>query len=133
MNPEVLTQAFLARALPIFHEVLLNAIRNFHFEQYPTNAVLAGMGSVLALAMYYFLGIWLRRWPERVSTDEQRVRIEAMRKGARAWLPWLLILSPTPLGGVVVMASAFFRLPYRLVLAIVIAAEILFRAMPYLH
>ena len=55
MNPEVLTQAFLARALPIFHEVLLNAIRNFHFEQYPTNAVLAGMGSVLALAMYYFL------------------------------------------------------------------------------
>lgn len=133
MNPTIFTEAFLARLLPVYSEVTLDAIAHFHPEQYPSNAALAALGGLLALAIYYAVGIWLRRMPERVSTEEQRARIEKMRAGAHFWLPWLLILAPTPVGGVVVMASAFFRLPKKPTLAIVIAAEILFRAMPYLR
>lgn len=133
MNLDIFTQAFLARLLPIYNEVTLGAIRHFHFEQYPANAALAAVGALLALAIWYAVGVWLRRMPERVSSDEQRARIEAMRGTAREWLPWLLILAPTPLGGVVVMAAAFFRLTPAKVAAIVVASEVLFRAIPYLR
>ena len=133
MNPTILTEAFLARLLPVFHEVTLGAIRNFKLEEYPANAVLAAVGGLVALAVYYAVGVWLRRMPERVSSEAQRARIEAMRKVAHFWLPYLLVFSPTPIGGVVVMAAGFFRLNPRLTLAVVIAAEILFRAMPYLR
>lgn len=133
MNPDIFIQAFLARLVPIYHERVLGAIRHFHFEEYPPNAAFAAIGALLALLVWYGVGVWLRRMPERVSTEEQRARIEAMRAAAQEWLPWLLILSPTPLGGVVVMASGFFRLRPRNVAAIVMASEVLFRAIPYLR
>lgn len=133
MNPEIFIQAFLARLVPIYHEVTLGAIRHFHFEQYPANAALAAVGGLLALAVWYAVGVWLRRMPERVSTDEQHERIKKMQSAAGGWLPWLLILSPTPIGGLLVMAAAFFRLHPRKVAAIVFASEILFRAIPYLR
>lgn len=133
MNPDIFIQAFLARLLPIYHERVLGALRHFNFEAYPQNAALAAVGALLALVIWYGVGVWLRRMPERVSTEEQRARIEAMRATAREWLPWLLILSPTPLGGMVVMASAFFRLTPTKVMAIAVASEILWRAMPYLR
>jgi membrane protein YqaA with SNARE-associated domain len=133
MDLNIFTEAFLARLLPVYSEVTLGAIRHFKLEEYPPSAALAAVGGLLALAIYYAVGIWLRRMPERVSTEEQRARIEKMRGAAREWLPWLLVLSPTPLGGVVVMAAGFFRLRPVMVLAIVFASEILFRAMPYLR
>lgn len=105
MNPDIFIQGFLARLVPIYHERVLGALRHFNFEAYPQNAALAAVGALLALVIWYGVGVWLRRMPERVSTEEQRARIEAMRSTAREWLPWLLILSPTPLGGVVVMPS----------------------------
>ena len=133
MNPDIFIQGFLARLVPIYHERVLGALRHFNFEAYPQNAALAAVGALLALVIWYGVGVWLRRMPERVSTDDQRARIEAMRETAREWLPWLLILSPTLLGGIVVMASAFFRLRPAMVMAIVVASEILWRAMPYLR
>lgn len=133
MNPDIFIQAFLARLVPIYHERLLGALRNFNIDAYPHNAALAAVGALLALALWYGVGVWLRRMPERVSTEEQRARIEAMRGAAREWLPWLLVLAPTPVGGVVVMAAAFFRLTPAKVAAIVVASEILWRAMPYLR
>ena len=105
MDLNIFTEAFLARMLPVYSEVTLGAIRHFKLEEYPPSAALAAVGGLLALAIYYAVGIWLRRMPERVSTEEQRARIEKMRGAAREWLPWLLVLSPTPLGGVVVMAA----------------------------
>lgn len=133
MNPDIFIQGFLARLLPIYHEVTLGAIRHFNLEDYPANALLAGVGALLALLVWHGVGVWLRRMPERVSTEDQRARIEAMRGAAREWLPWLLVLSPTPVGGVVVMASAFFRLTPTKVMAIVVTSEVLWRAMPYLR
>ncbi len=133
MNLDILTQAFTSRLLPVFHEVQLGAIRNFRLEEYPANAAIAAVGGLLAAAVLYAIGVWLRRMPERVSTEEQRARIERMRGTAREWLPWLLVLSPTPVGGVIIIAAAFFRLNWRMVAAIIVAAEMVFRAMPYLR
>jgi membrane protein YqaA with SNARE-associated domain len=133
MDLNIFTEAFLARLLPVYSEVTLGAIRHFTLGEYPANAALAAVGGLLALAVYYGVGVWLRRMPERSSTEVQRARIEAMRKAAHEWLPWLLVLSPTPLGGVVVMAAGFFRLRLAMVFLVVIASEILFRAIPYLR
>ncbi len=132
MNLEIFTQAFLARLIPMYHEVTLGAIRHFNLAQYPANAALAAVGALLALVVWYAIGVWLRRMPERVSTEEQRARIEAMRKGAGHWLPWLLILSPTPVGGVVVMASGFFALRPLVVVLMIVASEVLWRLIPML-
>lgn len=133
MNLSVFTEAFAARLLPIYNEATLSAMRNFKLEEYPPHAVLAGVGGVLALGVYYLVGVWLRRAPERMSNEEQRARIEKMRKAASFWLPYLLVLSPTPVGGVVVMAAGFFRMKPALVMAIILLAEGVFRAMPYLR
>jgi membrane protein YqaA with SNARE-associated domain len=133
MNPDIFTEAFLSRLLPLFHEVTLGAIRHFTFEQYPANAALAAIGAQLASVVLYAIGVWLRRMPERVSTEGQRTRIENMRGVAREWLPWLLVLAPTPLGGIIIMAAAFFRLNAKMVAMIIIVTEIVFRAMPYLR
>ncbi len=132
MNPDIFVEAFLTRLLPIYSEVTLGAIRHLTFEQYPQNAALAAVGALVASVLLYALGVWLRRLPERVSTDEQRARIESMRKGAGELLPWLLVFSPLPIGGIFIIAAAFFRLAPVRVAAIVGASEALFRAMPYL-
>ncbi len=126
------TEAFAARALPMFHEVELGAIRSFHPEQYAGSAVIAALGALAASVMLYGIGVWLRRMPERVSTPEQQVRIEAMRAAAREWLPWLLILSASPIGCVLIMAAGFFRLPPRIAALSIIAAEVLWRISPVL-
>ena len=133
MNPDIFFQAFLARLLPVFHEVALSAVRHFKLEEYPANAAIAALGALLASALLYAIGVWLRRMPERVSTEAQRAKIENMRGVAREWLPWLLVLAPTPLGGVVILAAAFFRLNATMVAAIIFVTEIVFRAMPYLR
>lgn len=133
MNLDIFTQAFLSRLLPLFHEVTLGAIRHFKLEEYPLNAAVAAVGALLASALLYAIGAWLRRMPERVSTEAQRVRIEKMRGAAREWLPWLLVLSPTPVGGVIIIAAGFFRLNWRLVALIIVISEVVYRAMPYLR
>jgi membrane protein YqaA with SNARE-associated domain len=133
MNPDIFTEAFLTRLLPIYSEVTLGAIRHLKFEEYPQNAIVAALGALVASVLLYALGAWLRRLPERVSTDAQRARIESMRKGAGEFLPWLLIFSPLPIGGIFIIAAAFFRLRPAMVAAIVAASEGLFRAMPYIN
>jgi membrane protein YqaA with SNARE-associated domain len=130
---DLFAEAFLARLVPVFSEVTLGAIRHFQLESYPVPALVAALGGLSACAVFYGLGTLLRRLPERGSTPEQRARIERMRPVAREWLPWLLVLSPTPVGGVLVMAAAFFRLDWRMVAAVLIAAETVFRAMPYIR
>lgn len=127
------TEAFLARLLPVYSEVTLGAIRHLRIQEYPANAAMAAVGGLLAAAVFYAIGVWLRRMPERVSTDAQRARIETMRSHAHFWLPYLLVLSPTPVGGVIVIAAAFFRVKPGLVWGIIVAAEFVFRAMPYLR
>ena len=125
-------EAFLTRLLPVFQETTLPALLKFHPEQYPPHAVLAGVAALVASVLLYLLGVWLRRMPERVSNDAQRARIESMRALARHWLPYLLVLSPTPLGGILIVAAGFFRIhPITAALA-VIAAEVLWRISPVL-
>lgn len=131
MNLAPLTEAFIARLLPLYSEVTLGAIRHMKMEEYPVNAVLAGAGGLLAAAVLFAIGILLRRMPERVSTEEQRARIEVMRLHAHFWLPYLLVLSPTPVGGIIVIAAGFFRMKPALAGAVIVASEVVFRAMPY--
>lgn len=130
MNFEVMWEAFLTRLLPIFHEVTLGALRNFHPEQYPLNALIAAIGALAASLILFWIGVGLRRMPERVSTAEQQARIETMRAGAQHWLPWLLILSPTPMGVILIIAAGFFRVKPMVAAAAIVAAEILFRLSP---
>ncbi len=134
MDPQVFSQAFVARLLPSAHEVLLPAIRNFHFEQYLPNAAMAACGALTASVVLYFVGMLLRRWPERAaSTDEKRTQMENVRARAQSIIPWLLIFAPLPVGGMIIIAAAFFRLRPARVAVILVATEILYRAMPYLH
>ena len=132
MDPQVFTQAFLARLIPSSHEVLLAAIRNFHFEQYPLNAAMAAWGALTASVILYFIGMLLRRWPEKTSTDEKRAQMESVRAKAQSIIPWLLVFAPLPVGGMIVIAAGFFRLRPAKVALILIASEALYRAMPYL-
>lgn len=131
MDTNILTEAFFARLLPVYSEVTLGAIRHFQMDAYPISAVLAGLGGLLAAAVLYAIGIWLRRMPERVSTEAQRARIEVMRKHADFWLPYLLVLSPTPIGGIFVVAAGFFRVKPGLAWLVILLSELVFRAMPY--
>ena len=126
----IITEAFVSRLLPVFHEVTLPAILNLHPTEYPLAAAVAGVGGVAAAALLYVIGVWLRRMPERVSTEAQRTKIESMRATARSWLPWLLILAPTPFGGVLVIASGFFAIRPVIAAIAIIAAEVAWRASP---
>lgn len=126
----IITEAFVARLLPVFHEVTLPAILNLHPMEYPLAAAVAGVGGIAAAALLYVIGVWLRRMPERVSTEAQRTRIESLRATARSWLPWLLILAPTPFGGVLVMAAGFFAIRPLVAAIAIIAAEVAWRASP---
>ncbi|MES2985073.1 MAG: hypothetical protein V4735_07800 [Pseudomonadota bacterium] len=128
---DVFLEAFLTRLVPIFHEVTLTALRNFDLVHYPLPAMVGAVGALSASLLLYLLGRWLRRWPERVSTDEQRARIEAMRAAAGSWLPWLLVLSPTPVGAIIIVAAGFFSIRPRVAAAAIIAAEIAWRTVPY--
>jgi membrane protein YqaA with SNARE-associated domain len=132
MNPDIFTQAFLSRLLPLYHEVVLNATLHFHPEQYPCDAVVAGAGALLASALFYAVGVWLRRMPARVSTQAQQARIARMQQTAHGWLPWLLILSPTPVGGILIIAAGFFAIRPVVAGAAIVAGEVLWRVSPLL-
>ncbi len=130
MQIEIFTEAFTTRLLPLFDEVTLGAIRNFHPEQYPANAALAALGALSASVILYFFGVWLRRMPERISTPEQRERVKALETKLRGWMPYLLILAPTPVGNAIIIASGFFCMRPWLAATMIILAEVLWRASP---
>ncbi len=132
MNFAVFQEAFLHRLLPMFSETTLAAIRNLHPEQYLANAVLAGLAALAASVVLYAIGVWLRRMPDKISTAEQKLRIEKIRLLADAWLTWLLILSPTPIGGILIISSGFFAMPRLRTALAIVAAEILWRVAPLL-
>lgn len=129
---DVFQEAFLHRLLPLFRETTLAAIRSLHPEQYPLNAVVAGIGALAVSAVLYAVGVWLRRLPEKVSTESQRARVENIRRVADQWLIWLLILSPTPVGGILIIASGFFAIPKVKAMLAITAAELLWRLSPML-
>jgi membrane protein YqaA with SNARE-associated domain len=83
--------------------------------------------------MLYLLGVWLRRLPDKFSTEAQRERIARTRSKACEWLPWLLVLAPLPVGGTIIIVAGFFRLRPALTAAVLLASEALWRAMPYLR
>ncbi len=128
----VFTQAFLHRLLPYKHEVTLNAMRHLDLAAYKQHAPIAGLAALLASLLLYALGIWLRRMPAEVSTESQQQRIKQLHAVANGWLPWVLILSPTPIGGVLIVAAGFFAMRPWLAFAVIVAAEIAWRASPLL-
>ena len=129
----VFTEAFLAQLLPVFAEVALPSIRLLQPGMYIQAATVACAGALLAAWLLYALGIWLRRMPERVSTEAQLARIEGMRGAARHWLPYLLILAPTPVGGVLIVAAGFFRIHPLVAGLAVLGGQVLWRVSPLLH
>ncbi|PZP86061.1 MAG: hypothetical protein DI582_03960 [Azospirillum brasilense] len=127
-----LREGFLARLLPAAKETTLQALQQFQPEAYVQASLFAALGALLASALLYAVGVWLRRVPKKVSTEAQQDRIEKLRGAAMHWLPWLLILSPTPVGGMLILAAGFFGLrPFVAALAI-LGGEILWRASPLL-
>ena len=129
----IFIEAFFARLLPIFSEVTLGAVREFHAEDYLGNALVAGVGALAASVVLYRFGVWLRRFPERVSTEAQQARVARMQAAAGGWFPWVLILAPMPIGCAIIMAAGFFRVrPLTVALALV-AAEVLWRVSPLVH
>lgn len=125
-------EAFMARLLPLFHETTLGALRNFHPEKYTSLVWAAAAGALAASALLYAVGIWLRRMPAKISTEHQHARIEKLRAAAFEWLPWLLILSPTPVGPVLIMAAGFFGLRPFVAGAAILGGEVLWRIAPLL-
>ncbi len=125
-------EAFLSRLLPLWDEVTLGAIRSLRMEEYAQAAAIAGVGALLASVLLYGVGIWLRRLPKKVSTEAQQQRIETMREAALEWLPWLLVLSPTPIGGILIMAAGFFAVKPWKVAVMLVVAETAWRAAPLL-
>ena len=132
MQIELFTEAFISRLLPLFDEVTITAIRKFQPEHYPQAAILAGLGALCASALLYGFGVWLRRMPQRISTEEQRARIVALEKGICRWLPYLLILSPTPIGNAIIIAAGFFCLRPRTATIMIVLAEVAWRSSPLL-
>ena len=132
MEGIIFKEAFFTRIVPIFHEVTLTAQRNFQDAHYGQSLFIASIAALLASAMLYGLGVWLRRIPARISSAEQQARMERLRKPALHWLPWLLILSPTPVGNALIIAAGFFGIRPLVAACSIIAAEILWRASPLL-
>lgn len=125
-------EAFLSRLLPMFHEVQLAALRSLKPEDYPHAAAFAAVGALLAAVLLYAIGVWLRRLPARVSTEAQRAKIESVRSVAHSWLPWLLFLAPTPIGGMLTIAAGFFAIRRAIAAVAILAAEIAWRVSPLL-
>lgn len=133
MNPlQLIYEAFLARLLPLYDEVTLGAIRNLRIETYPQAAFYSGLGALAASFILYFIGTRMRRLPDRFSTDMQQARVEYLRATAHEWLPWLLILSASPIGGMLVLAAGFFAVKPWKVVTMLVVAEVAWRAAPLL-
>lgn len=129
----IFKEAFFARLLPIFQEVALTAEKNFHAEHYGVHSIVAAVGALLASALLFLFGVWLRRIPRKISTAEQQARVEKMQGVAHEWLPWLLILSPMPVGSMLIIAAGFFRTRPRLAIFVIVVAEIIWRALPFVR
>jgi membrane protein YqaA with SNARE-associated domain len=126
---DIFTESAIARLLPMQHEVTLPAM--WSFGEPPLAAfIAAGAGGLLAGALLYGVGVWLRRMPKHVSTPEQLARIEKMRRGAHGLLSYLLILAPTPVGGMLTIAAGFFAVRPWLAALMLIAAEAAWRLSP---
>ena len=127
----IFQEALLTRLLPFYNEVMLTAILHFWpTAQYIEAALVAAAGSLTGAVILYGVGIWLRRMPEKVSTPKQQERVMRMQKDAGTWLPWLLVLAPTPFGTALIMAAGFFRMRPWIAGSIVTASEILWRVSP---
>lgn len=128
----VVREAFQARLFPAFHETTLGAIRHFQPEEYISYAILAAIGALLASVSLYAIGVWLQRLPAKISTPEQQSRIALLRVFADQWLVWLLILAPSPIGGMLIVAAGFFQVTVLRATFAILAAEVLWRASPLL-
>jgi membrane protein YqaA with SNARE-associated domain len=128
----LMTEGVLARLLPAAKETTLQALQQFQPEAYLQASAFAAAGALLASALLYMVGIWLRRVPKKVSTEAQQARIEKLRGVAMEWLPWLLIFSPTPIGGMLILAAGFFGLRPVVAALAIIGGELLWRASPLL-
>ncbi len=133
MNESILIaakEAFFARMMPVFSEVSIDAIARFKRAEYFEHALAAGLASLVAYAILYLIGTRMRALPKHVSTPEQRERIDIMAVHAGFWLPYLLVLAPSPFGTVVLLAAGFFAMrPWKVAL-IVSGAEIVWRLLP---
>lgn len=128
---DIATEAFIHRLVPMQQEVTLPAMHAF--GEPPPIAIAAAIVAALAGAVIlYLIGIWLRRMPKKISTEEQRARIEKLRAVAMEWLPWLLILSPTPVGGLLIIAAGFFAIRPWLAAVVITVAEVAWRLSPLL-
>lgn len=128
---DVATEAFTARLLPTYHEITLDAMHQFGAPP-PIAIVVAGAAALAASALLYGVGVWMRRLPTKISTPEQQLRIEKLRKVAEQWLPWLLILTPTPIGGMLALAAGFFAIRPIVAALAIVAGEVLWRISPML-
>lgn len=119
----VAKEALFQRLMPIYGEVQLGAIEAFSSKPSLSVVAAAIAGAMLAYVVLYVLGVRMRALPEKHSSEEQKIRIAALEKKAHFWLPYLLILAPTPLGTVVLLAAGFFCIRWWLVLGVTLAAE----------
>jgi membrane protein YqaA with SNARE-associated domain len=128
---DIFIESLVHRLLPMQPEITLPAMQAF--GQPPAIAlVAAAAGALIASVALYGIGVWLRRMPKKISTEAQQARIEKLRAVAVEWLPWLLILAPSPVGGMLIIAAGFFAIrPWRVALA-VMAGEAAWRLSPYL-
>lgn len=123
-------EALFSRLMPVFHETTINAVVKLRPDTYPQEALVAAVGACIAYAILYLIGWRMCALPARVSTESQQVRIAAMEKPVRDWLPYALILAPTPFGTVLLLAAGFFRLSPVLTASVVLCAELFWRASP---
>lgn len=126
----VFKEALFSRLMPVFRETTIDAVAKLQPDAYPQEALVAAVGAVIAYVMLYIIGWRMRALPARVSTEAQKTRIASMEKPAREWLPYALILAPTPFGTVLLLAAGFFRLKPVLAALVVLVSELFWRASP---
>lgn len=129
---EIFVDALLHRLWPPHAEVTLRAMQSLDLRAYQAHALWAAVGALLASALVYWMGTRLRRLPRHLSDASQQARIEKIRLAATAWLPWLLFLGPTPVGGVLVLAAGFFEIKPLFAALMLVAGEVAWRASPLL-
>jgi|GEM_PF-4419435 len=128
----LVSEGFLARLLPSYAETTLKAMQAFGNTERIWPILAAATGALFASALLYVMGIWMRRLPAKVSTEAQQARIEKLRTVAMQSLPWLLILSPTPVGGMLILAAGFFGLRPIVAALAILGGEVLWRISPFL-
>ncbi|MFM9890361.1 MAG: hypothetical protein ACKVOE_06975 [Rickettsiales bacterium] len=132
LSTEILTDAFLHRLWPAHAEVTLRAMQSLDVAAYQASAPWAAMGALLASTLLYLIGVRLRRLPKHISDASQQARIETIRHVASAWLPWLLFMGPTPVGGVLVLAAGFFGVKPWIATLMLVSGEAAWRISPLL-